>query len=56
VLDEKDYVVFNPEWEKINLVFTIISNEASFLRIDDLHVLKAPSHVQIRNIVVYEKR
>jgi hypothetical protein len=27
---------------------SIISNEASFLWIDDLHVLKAPSHVQIR--------
>jgi hypothetical protein len=55
VLDEKDYVVFNPDWETVNLVFTVPTTEACFLRIDDLSVLKAPSHIQISHLVLYEK-
>jgi len=56
VLDEKDYVVFSPEWEQVNLVFTVSAQESSYLRIDDLSVLAAPSHIHIRNIVLYEKK
>ena len=56
VLDEKDYVVFSPQWEQVNVAFTISANEPSYLRIDDLAVLEAPSGVQIRNIVLYEKK
>lgn len=56
VLDEKDYVVFSPEWEPIDLVFTIDAKEASYLRIDDLSVLDVPSGIQIRNLKLIEKR
>lgn len=56
VLDEKDHVVYSPEWEKINLVFTISANENSYLRIDDLSVLAAPSTIEIRNLVLFEKK
>lgn len=56
VLDEKDYVAFSPEWETVNLVFTVSTTEACYLRIDDLSVLEAPSGIQIRNLVLYEKR
>jgi len=55
VLDEKDYVVFSPEWEKLKLVFSISALEPSYLRIDDLSVLDAPGNVQIRNIVLCQK-
>jgi hypothetical protein len=56
VLDEKDYVVFSPDWEPFDLVFTISSNEASHLRMDDFSVLDVPSSVQIRNLKLIEKR
>lgn len=55
VLDEKDYVVFNPDWETVDLVFSIDSSEPSFLRIDDILASATPGTVVIRNIVLYEK-
>ncbi|MDQ6608603.1 MAG: hypothetical protein M3Y85_02155, partial [Bacteroidota bacterium] len=45
VLDEKDYVIFSPDWERITVVFTITAVEACVLRIDDLNVLQAPSTI-----------
>ena len=56
VLDEKDYVVFSPDWEPIELVFTIHSNESSYLRIDSLSVLNVPGTVHIRNLKLLEKQ
>jgi len=56
VLDEKDYVAFSPDWEKIELHFWVSAKEASIFRIDDLSVLEAPSAVQIRNLVLMEKK
>ena len=55
VLDEKDYVIFSPEWEKVELFFSVSTKEPSLFRIDDLSVLKAPSSVSIRNLVLVEK-
>ena len=55
VLDEKDYVVFNPDWQKTELFFTIASTEDAIFRIDDLSVMQAPSSIEIRNLVLFEK-
>ncbi len=56
VLDEKDYVVFNPDWQVMEVFFTVPSSENCLFRIDDLGVMPAPSTVQIRNLVLFEKR
>jgi hypothetical protein len=56
VLDEKDYVVFNPDWEKVELYFSVSAKEPSLFRIDDLSVLEAPGAVQIRNLILFEKK
>lgn len=55
VLDEKDYVVFNPDWEPVELVLAIASQEPCTLRIDDLLIMQAPSQIRIRNLALYEK-
>lgn len=55
VLDEKDCIVFSPDWQPVVLYFNVTPSEPTHLRIDDLHVLKAPSAVQIRNLVLFEK-
>jgi hypothetical protein len=55
VLDEKDYVVFNPDWERFDLYFTFDANEAFALRIDDLSVLNVPSRIEIKNLKLAEK-
>lgn len=56
VLDEKDCVVFNPEWEKADVFFTVAANEDCLFRIDDLLVMEEQSTVEIRNLVLFEKR
>lgn len=55
VLDEKDYVAFNPEWEKVDLFFTVSTAEDCVFRIDDLGVATAPSDIHLRNLLVKEK-
>lgn len=56
VLDEKDYVVFNPDWQKAELFFSVAANEEALFRIDDLSIMDAPSSIQIRNLVLFEKK
>lgn len=56
VLDEKDAIAFNPGWQAVELYFNVSAAEPTHLRIDDLHVMRAPGSVQIRRIVLFEKR
>lgn len=56
VLAEKDYVVFNPDWEAAELFFSVATTESCGLRIDDLEVLEAPSRIWLRNVVLREKK
>lgn len=55
VFDHNNYEVFKDTWEKIELAFSIDTYDECFLRIDDIEVLKVPSSVQIRNLLLYEK-
>lgn len=56
VLDEKDYTVFNPDWQKAELFFTVAATEDALFRMDDLSVMQAPSSVALRNLVLFEKQ
>lgn len=42
-------------WSPLSLYFRIPANEECRLRLDDLEVSKAPSSIQIRNLVLAEK-
>lgn len=55
-LDEKQYVVFHPGWEQVNLAFTIPANEPSFLRMDDIQSEAKKNKLQLRNIRLFEKQ
>lgn len=54
-LDYREYKVFNNTWESVELAFSIDTDKESYLRIDDRDVSTAPSSVQIRNLILYEK-
>lgn len=56
VLDEKDYVVYNPDWQKAELFFSVAANEDALFRIDDLGVTAAPGRIEIRNLILLEKK
>lgn len=55
-LDLKEHRVFSSNWEKVEFAFSIDTNYLSYLRIDDLNVSKAPNSVQIKDLVLLEKR
>lgn len=51
-----DKRVTEESWTKLDMYLPVSPSEECRLRIDDLEVSKVPSSVQIRNLVLIEKR